>query len=159
MTLFFLCEARRTIRTIRRVSDRRRFCSYYCIFIQTMLVLKLPMLIPMLMMLALTLMLLLNAFDAAAYAAADNAIADAKMPNVARHLADAYAVLLLPPSLPMMILLKQLLRADACDGVMLKCVCICVCMCPLPVFVCCFYMCPCACVQLLQQLHYKVRLF
>jgi hypothetical protein len=39
---------------------------------------------PMLMMLALTLMLPLDAFDAAAYAAANDANADAKMPNAAR---------------------------------------------------------------------------
>ncbi len=49
------------------------------------------MLLPMLIMLALTLMLLLDASDAAA----NDANADAKMPNVARHLAGAYAVLLL----------------------------------------------------------------
>ena len=97
-----------------------------------MLVLKMPMLMPMLMMLALTLMLLLNAFDAAAYAAAHDASADAKMPNAARHLADAYALLLLPPLLPMLMLLKQLRRANACDGVTLKCV---MCMCLLPEFV------------------------
>ena len=54
------------------------------------------------MMLALTLMLLLDASDAAAYAAANDANADAKMPNVARHLAGAYVVLLLPTLLPMM---------------------------------------------------------
>ncbi len=59
------------------------------------------MLMPMLMMLALTLMLLLDASDAAAYAAANDTNADAKMPNAARHLAGAYAVLL-PTLLPMM---------------------------------------------------------
>ena len=67
------------------------------------------MLMPMLMMLALTLMLLLDAFDAVAYAAANDANADAKMPNVARHLDRAYVVLLLPPLLPMLMLLRQLL--------------------------------------------------
>ncbi len=53
-------------------------------------------------MLALTLMLPLDASDAAAYAAANDANADAKMPNAARHLAGAYAVLLLPTLVPMM---------------------------------------------------------
>ena len=61
-----------------------------------------PMLMPMLMMLALTLMLLLDASDVAAYADANDANSDAKMPNVARHLAGAYAVLLLPTLLAMM---------------------------------------------------------
>ena len=78
----------------------------------------------MLIMLALTVMLLLDASDAAAYAAANDAIADAKMPNAARHLAGAYDVLLLPTLLPMMMKLRQLLRADACDDVMLTCACI-----------------------------------
>ena len=55
-------------------------------------------LMPMLMMLALTPMRLLDAFDAIAYAVANDANADAKMPNVACHLAGAYyVVLLLPP--------------------------------------------------------------
>ncbi len=61
------------------------------------------------MMLALTLMLLRDASDAAAYAAANDANAYAKMPNVAPHLAGAYVVLLLPPLLPMLMLLRQLL--------------------------------------------------
>ncbi len=87
------------------------------------------MLMPMLMMLALTLMLLLDASDAAAYAAANDASADAKMPNAARHLAGAYAVLLLPPLLSMLMLLRQLLRADANNDVMLKRMCICVRLC------------------------------
>ena len=43
----------------------------------------------MLMMLALTLMLLLDAFKTVAYAAADNANADAKMSNAACHLVGA----------------------------------------------------------------------
>ena len=47
-------------------------------------------------------MLLLDAYDAAAYAAANDANADAKMPNDARHLAGVYVVLLLPALLPMM---------------------------------------------------------
>jgi len=42
------------------------------------------MLMPMLMMVALTLMLLLDASDAAAYAAANDANVDAKIPNDAR---------------------------------------------------------------------------
>ena len=41
------------------------------------------------MMLALTLMLLLDALKADAYAAANNANANAKMPNVACHLVGA----------------------------------------------------------------------
>ena len=44
---------------------------------------------PMLMMLALTMMLLLDVLYVAAYAVADNVDADAKMPNVACHLAGA----------------------------------------------------------------------
>ena len=67
------------------------------------------MLMSMLMMLALTPMLLLDASDAAAYAATNDANADANMPNDARHLAGAYVVLLLPPLLPMLMLLRQLL--------------------------------------------------
>ncbi len=55
------------------------------------------MLMPMLMLLALTLMDLPDAFDVAAYAAADDANAETEMPNVARCLAGANAVLLLPP--------------------------------------------------------------
>ncbi len=43
------------------------------------------------------------------FAAANDAGADAKMPNVARHLAGAYDVMLLPPLLPMLMLLRQLL--------------------------------------------------
>ena len=43
------------------------------------------------------------------FAAANDANADAKMPNIARHLAYAYDVLLLPPLLPMLMLLRQLL--------------------------------------------------
>ena len=55
------------------------------------------------MMLALTPMLLLDeASDAATYAIANDANADAKMPNVARHLGGAYSVLLLPPLLPIL---------------------------------------------------------
>jgi hypothetical protein len=60
------------------------------------------MLMPMLMMRALTLMLWLDAFDVGAYAAANDANADAKMPNDARHLASAYDVMLLSTLLPMM---------------------------------------------------------
>ena len=43
----------------------------------------------MLMMLSLTLMLLLDALKSAAYTAADNAKADAKMPNIACYLVGA----------------------------------------------------------------------
>ncbi len=61
-----------------------------------LLVLLLLMLVPMLTMLALTLMLLLYAFYDVAYAAADDANADAKIPIVARHLAGDYVVVLMP---------------------------------------------------------------
>ena len=61
---------------------------------------------PMLMMLALTPMLLLHAFDAAAYADADDANADAKMPNDARHLDSACVVVLI---LTLLQLLEQLM--------------------------------------------------
>jgi hypothetical protein len=44
---------------------------------------------PMLLMLALTPVLLLDAIKTAAYVAADNADAGAKMPNVACHLVGA----------------------------------------------------------------------
>jgi len=50
---------------------------------------------PMLMMLALTLLVLPDASKAAAYAAADDADAETKMLNAARHLAVANDVLLL----------------------------------------------------------------
>ncbi len=60
----------------------------------------------MLMMHALTLMLLLDAFDASAYAVADDANADAKMPNVACHLVGAYDMVMMPTLLP---LLRQLM--------------------------------------------------
>ncbi len=54
-------------------------------------------------------------------AIACDASADAKLTNVARHLANGtYDVLLLPPFLPMLMLLRQLVRDDACDDVMLK---------------------------------------
>ena len=74
-----------------------------------MLVLLMLMLMPMLMMLALTLMLLLDAFYIVAYAVVNDANADAKMRNAARHLAGAYDVWLLPPLLPIMMLHMQLL--------------------------------------------------
>jgi len=64
---------------------------------------------PMMMMLAMTLMLLLDASDDVAFfATANDANADAKMPNADRHLVGAYVVLLLPPLLPMLMLLRQL---------------------------------------------------
>ncbi len=50
---------------------------------------------PMLMMLVLTLMSLPDAFDAAAYVAADDANAETKMPNATRHLAGANVVLMM----------------------------------------------------------------
>ena len=67
------------------------------------------MLMPMLMMLALTPILLLDAFHVAAYAAANDANVDAKMPNTARNVAGSYVVMLLSPLLPMLMLLRQLL--------------------------------------------------
>ena len=72
---------------------------------------------PMMMMLALTFMLLLDASAAIAYAADDDANGDAKMTKVTRHL--AYVVLWIPPLLTMHMLLRQLMRGDACDDVML----------------------------------------
>ena len=63
-------------------------------------------LMPMLIMLALMLMHLLDASAAAAYAAANDAYADAKMPNDARHLDGAYRVVLMPKLLR---LLRQLM--------------------------------------------------
>ena len=84
------------------------------------------MLIPMLAMLALTLMLLFDASHVVTYADVNDANTDANMLNVARHLVGAYFVLPLPPLLPMLMLLRQLLRAYACEDMMLKCVCICV---------------------------------
>ncbi len=73
------------------------------------MVLLMLMLMPMLMMLALTLMLLLHTSDVVANAAANDACADAKLPNVAPHLASAYDVLLLPTLLPIPMLLRQML--------------------------------------------------
>jgi hypothetical protein len=69
-----------------------------------MLVLLLLMLVPMLMMVALTQILLLDAFVAATYADTDHASADAKMPNLACHLANCYVVQLLLSLLPMLML-------------------------------------------------------
>jgi len=51
------------------------------------------------------------------------------MPNVDRHLAGAYVMMLMQPLLSMLMLLRQLMRADSCDYVMLKCVCICARLC------------------------------
>jgi len=64
---------------------------------------------PMPMILALALMLLLDASGVVAYAVVNDANADAKMPNVARHLVGAYVVLMLPPVLPMPMPLSQML--------------------------------------------------
>ena len=69
------------------------------------------MLMPMLMMLDLALMPLLDTSEVVAYNVADDANADAKMPNASCYLAGAYAVLMLPPLLPMLMLLRPLLRA------------------------------------------------
>ena len=84
------------------------------------MVLRMLLLMSMLMTLALTLMFLLDTSNVVAYASVANV--DEKMPNVARHLAGAYDVLMLPPLLPMLMLLRQLLLANAYDDVMLKCV-------------------------------------
>jgi len=120
----------------------------------------LPMLmqIPMLMMLALPPMLLLDAFDAAA----NDANADAKMLNVACHFVGAYDVLLLPPILHMLMLLRQLMRADSCDCVMLKCVCIYVRLCLSKTRVCVMFVYVPLCVRsfsLCEQMHSKSRHF
>ena len=64
---------------------------------------------PMLMMLALTLLLLPDASKAAAHAAADDAHANAKMPNVACHLAGANAVLLLLLLLVVMLVMLMMI--------------------------------------------------
>ena len=53
------------------------------------------MMMPMLMMLVLTLMNLPDAFDVAAYATANDANVETKMPNATRHLAGANVVLLM----------------------------------------------------------------
>ena len=106
-----------------------------------------PMSMPM--MFALTLFVLLDMFEVVAYAVVDDAKVDAKMPNVARHLVGADAMLLLMTTLlPMSISLRPLLRVD----MILTCACICVCLCLLPdcVRVCVFFfMYPCACANLL----------
>ena len=68
-----------------------------CLPLLLLLVLLLLMLMPMLMMLAMTFMLLLHAYDGVAYADGDDANADAKMSNnVARHLASAYTMVMMP---------------------------------------------------------------
>ena len=59
------------------------------------------MLKPMLMMLDMTLLIFLDTSDVVAYAVADDANGDAQMPNIARHLAGVYAMLFMPPLLPM----------------------------------------------------------
>ena len=112
-----------------------------------MLFLLMPMLMPMLMMLALTPMLLLDAFDAVAYAAANDANADAKMPNVARHFVGAYDVMMLPPLLPTLMLLRQLMRADSRDYEMLKCVYICARLCLSTARVCVLFVYAPLCVR------------
>jgi hypothetical protein len=73
-----------------------------------LLLLLLLMLMPMLMLLALTLMDLPDAFDAAAYAAADDANAETEMPNDACCLSDANDVQLLPPWLVMLMMLMTM---------------------------------------------------
>ena len=100
------------------------------------------------MMLTLTLMLVLDAFDVVPYAAAnDDTNADSKMPNVARHLAGAYVVLLLPPLLAMLMLLRRLMRADYYDYMMLKCVCICARLCLSTARVCVMFVYAPLCVR------------
>ena len=63
------------------------------------------MLKPIPIMLSTTLVISLDTSDVDAYAVLDDTNGDAKMPNVARHLAGVYAVLLMPPLLPMQMLL------------------------------------------------------
>ncbi len=58
------------------------------------------------MMLVLTLMNLPDAFDVVAYAAADDANAERKMPNATRHLAGANVVMLM--LLPLVVMLVML---------------------------------------------------
>ena len=120
------------------------------------------MLMPMLIMLALTPMLLLDVVDAVAYAVVTEANAEAKMPNVSRHLVGAYVVLLLPPLLPMMMLLRHLMRARACDYVMLKCARICDRLCLFVARVCVMFLYVPLCVRafsLRERLHSKARHF
>ena len=79
----------------------------------------------MTMLLALTpVLLLLDAFDVIVYVTKDDANANAKMPKAARHPIGAYDISMMSPLLPMLMLLRRLLRANTCDVVMLKCVCI-----------------------------------
>ncbi len=63
----------------------------------------------MLMMLAVTPMLLPNAFDASAYASVDDANADAKMPNSTCHLVGAYAMVMMPTLLPLLVMMQLML--------------------------------------------------
>ena len=72
-----------------------------------------PMLMMMLMMLALTPMLMLDAYDAATYAAANDANADAKMPNDARHLVGSYAPMCLCAYVPCVAATTVVADADA----------------------------------------------
>jgi len=90
-----------------------------CLLLVLLLVLLLLMLMPMLIMLALTPMLLIYEFDVVAYAVADDANADAKMPNVARHLVGAYVVVLMPTLLR---LLRQLILVMMRECVFKMCV-------------------------------------
>jgi hypothetical protein len=97
-----------------------------------------------------------------AYAAANDANADAKMPNVPRHFVGAYVVLMLPPLLSMLMLIRQLMRADSCDYVMLECVCICASLCLSVARVCVMFVYVPLCVgafSLREQLHSKARHF
>ncbi len=64
---------------------------------------------PMLMTLVLTLMNLPDAFDVAAYAAADDANVESKMPNATRHLAGANVVLMLLMMIAMMLIVVMML--------------------------------------------------
>ncbi len=73
-----------------------------------MLLLLMLMLMLMPMMLALTLLVLPDAFEAAAYVVADDADAETKMLNVARHLAGANALLLLLLLLVMLLMLMMI---------------------------------------------------
>ena len=82
------------------------------------------MLMPKLMKLALTPMLLLDDFDVDAYAVANNANADVEMPNIDRHLVGACDVLVMPTLLPMPMLIRHLMRANAYDNAMLTSMCI-----------------------------------
>ena len=78
------------------------FSIVTCSLLVLLMVSLLPILMPMLLILALAVMLLLDAFEAVANAVADDSNADAKLPNVARHLVGAYDALPMPSLMPVL---------------------------------------------------------